>query len=211
MLDLFSDELIAAIESGNSPEKSGDAAKARAVKQRARHEARRAKSEANLAEILPARIQAGDSWHVISHGDIDSLSYLTHVMAGTSHFDTVLISTWCMARPDLEQIAAWLDAGRIDNLEMYVGEIFPNQYGDEYQMLLGMAETYGCKVAVARNHSKVILAGNAAEDYYIAVESSANVNTNPRIEQTAIHASRSLFDFYREFFNGIKSIDKGKK
>lgn len=53
-----------------------------------------------------------------------------------------------------------------------------------------------------------IQASKAEEDYYLAMESSANVNTNPRIEQTAVHASRDLFEFYKEFFDGIRSIDR---
>jgi hypothetical protein len=52
------------------------------------------------------------------------------------------------------------------------------------------------------------LASNAGEGYYLAIESSANVNTNPRIEQTVVHADRAVHDFYQEFFHGLKSIDK---
>jgi hypothetical protein len=66
-----------------------------------------------------------------------------------------------MAMPDLDQLAAWLDAGRIDQLDLYVGEIFPNQYGAEYARALEMAKTYGCRLVVARNHSKVMLMSNA--------------------------------------------------
>jgi len=207
-LDLFHPDLIAGIQSSEVAEVSADPGQARAVKTAARIQARRAKSEAHLAEILPARFGHGECWHVISHGDIDSLSYLAHAIAGVSHFDRVLISTWCMARADLDRLAAWLDSGRIDQLDLYVGEIFPNQYGDEYARLQEMAGIYGCGVVVARNHSKIMLMSNAADDYYLVTESSANVNTNPRIEQTAIHVSHDLYDFYAEFFGGLKTIDK---
>lgn len=113
-----------------------------------------------------------------------------------------------MARPDLDQLAAWLDAGRIDQLDLYVGEIFPSQYGDEYARTLEMAAIYGCRVVVARNHSKIMLMANRADGYYLVTESSANVNTNPRIEQTALHASSELYEFYAEFFAGLKTIDR---
>lgn len=42
----------------------------------------------------------------------------------------------------------------------------------------------------------------------LVIESSVNVNTNPRMEQTAIHNDKELHDFYSEFFDGVKSIDK---
>jgi hypothetical protein len=34
------------------------------------------------------------------------------------------------------------------------------------------------------------------------------VNTNPRIEQTTLTRSRALFDFYFEFYRGLRSIDR---
>jgi len=40
------------------------------------------------------------------------------------------------------------------------------------------------------------------------IESSANLNTNPRIEQTCITRDRDLFEFYRDFFSGIHSVTR---
>lgn len=185
--------------------------RATAQKSANRHHMRRANAEATLAEILPARFADGDSWHVASRGDIDSLSYLRHVLAGVTHLDHVLMSTWCIAKNDLTEIAGWLDTGRIEQFDLYAGEIFPGSYGDEYEQMLTLCDRYGARLIVAKNHSKITLASNAAEAYYLTVESSANVNTNPRIEQSAIHCNRDLHDFYLEFFSGIKSIDKTSK
>jgi hypothetical protein len=190
-------------------------AKARATKQASRHHMRKCNAEAHLATILPATFTEGDSWHVISRGDIDSLSYLRHVLAGVPHLDHVLMSTWCIAKNDLNEIATWLDAGRIEQFDLYAGEIFPGSYGDEYEQYLKMCDLYGCRLVVAKNHSKVTLCSRAGgghgEPCHIVIESSANVNTNPRIEQSAIHANRDLHQFYLEFFSEIKSIDRSTK
>lgn len=113
-----------------------------------------------------------------------------------------------MSKDDLIQIESWLDSGRIDRLDLYMGEIFPSQYGDEYELALRLQKDYGLRLVIARNHSKITLASNTYEKYYLAIESSANINTNPRIEQTAIHADQALYDFYLEFFSGIRSIDR---
>lgn len=205
----FDPGLIAQIQAGNARHKV-EQAKARAVRTANRHAVRRAKAEAELATLLPERIADGDSWHVISHGNIDALSYLRHLLKPT-YFDYVGVSTWCIARQVLTEISGWLDTGRIDQFALYAGEIFRNQYGDEYEMVLRMREQYGVHFVMAKNHSKVTLACNEAEGYYVVVESSANVNTNPRIEQACVTASRELFDFYREFFDGLQSIDKDSK
>ncbi len=202
----FDPALVARIQAGNSRHKA-EQQKARAVRTANRHAVRRARAEAELATLLPPRIADGDSWHVASHGNIDALSYLRHLIAPT-YFDYVAISTWCIARQDLQEITGWLDAGRIDHLSLFAGEIFRNQYGDEYEMVLRMCEDYDVRFVMAKNHSKVTLACNEAEGYYLVVESSANVNTNPRIEQTCVTASRELFEFYRDFFEGLKSIGR---
>lgn len=180
--------------------------RARAMKKAHKLQVRRANSEGVLAEILPATIADGESWHVISHGDIDSLSYLAHFIRHVEFFDYVAISTWCMASADLDQIECWIEDGRIETLALYVGEIFPSQYGDEFARAVEMSTRYGFRLVVARNHSKIMLASGGGE--HLVMESSANVNTNPRIEQTAVHASSELFDFYREFFDGLKTIDR---
>lgn len=211
MNDLFSEfdpEQIAAIHALEERERAA-AGQARAMRRKSVHQMRRAKAQAHLADILPARFESGESWHVISHGDIDALSYLSHAIADVSHFDHVLLSTWCIAKEDLLQIESWLDSGRIDRLDLCMGEIFPSQYGDEYELAMQLVERYeGVRLTVAKNHSKVTLAALEAEDYYLAIESSANVNTNPRIEQTAIHRDRDLYDFYRAFFTDLRSIDR---
>lgn len=183
--------------------------RATAQKSANRHHMRRATAEATLVEILPARIEPGDSWHVVSRGDIDSLSYLRHILAGVTHLDHVLMSTWCIAKNDLTEIAAWLEAGKIEQFDLYAGEIFPGSYGDEYEQFLKMCDLYGCRLIVAKNHSKITL--TCQGDYKIVIESSANVNTNPRIEQSAIHHNTELHAFYLDFFSGIKSIDKASK
>lgn len=202
----FDPALVAQIEEAQARELVAEG-HARAMRTRSRHQMRRAKSEKVLAELLPRVIEPGETWHVISHGDVDSLSYLAHVIEPT-YFDTVSISTWCIAATDLDRLAEWLNTGRIGHLDLYLGEIFPGQYVGEYEQATKMRRDYGVGLKIARNHSKVMLAGNASTDTWLVSESSANVNTNPRIEQTSITNDRALFEFYRDFFNGLHSIDR---
>lgn len=209
VLSPFDPAEVAAIVTAHEQE-NAPAGVARAHHRRHRVLMRRATAEAHLASILPPHLEDGESVHCITHGDVDALSFLAHWL-GEGYFDLVAVSTWCMAKDDLDRLAGWLDAGRIDRLELYVGEIFPSQYGDEYEAACRLADVYGVRVVVARNHSKVTLAARAADGYYLAIESSANVNTNPRIEQTATHRDRALFDFYQDFYRGLKSIDRRSK
>lgn len=171
-----------------------------------RIEMRRAKSEQVLFDLLPPILEKDTSYHVISHGDVDALSYLIHIVKAQP-LDNLILSTWCMAMPDLAWLRQQCDTFRIGNIDFVLGEIFPSQYPDEYTECQQMEKDELCTLKIARNHSKVMVGHHAESGFYFAIESSSNVNTNPRIEQTAIHISKDLHDHYAEFYAGIKSID----
>ena len=179
--------------------------KARAKRTKSRLELRRAKSEAHLFEIMPTPLDTGAAYHVISGGDVDSLSFLARVLE-EGPMDYVLLSTWCMALPDVERIAGWLESGRIGRMDGYGGEIFPNQYPDVHRRFCDVLRAHGGRMAIFRNHAKVYAGTGKAFDF--AIESSANVNTNPRTENTVLSFGRDLFDFYKEFYDGIKSFNR---
>lgn len=183
-----------------------EARKATAWRTRSRRQSRRAISEASLASILPSDIEDGDAWHVLSSGDIDSLSFLAHILA-SHRLDHLVFSTWCMAMQDVDRIIAWIADGRIASCDAYVGEIFPSQYADEYARLVAAFRELRCgRVAVFRNHSKIYLC--RAGDRAWVVESSANINTNPRTENTVITADRDLYAHHKAYFDGIRAFNR---
>lgn len=204
MTDLFETELAAAELAAVEYEQEK---KAVAIARRKNKTImRRANSEAHLAEILPP-VEMGHSYHIISRGDIDAMTYLVHILKQTGPIQTLTLSTWCMAMPDVEEIEIAIKAGMIGHAHLCVGEIFPNQYTDEYEKLREIETTGKIRVTVARNHSKVMLGAAPAAGIWFVIESSSNVNTNTRIEQTAIHMDKDLHDFYAEFFDELKDID----
>lgn len=169
-----------------------------------RVQTRRIKNDAELARLLPTTIGTGDSWHVLSTGDIDVLSFMRHLLAGVDFFSSVLVTTWRINRDDLEQIAAWLDAGRIETFDLIIDQRFGRLAPDEYQLAQTMAADYGGSVTCCLNHSKVTLCAAPQAEQWLVIESSANVNTNHRLEQTAVHNSRPLFDFYLRAFDRVR-------
>lgn len=93
--------------------------------------------------------------------------------------------------------------GVIDKLDAYVGEIFPNSYGVEWYMLNQLMNETGCgRVVSFRNHSKIF--AGYGDNFAFVIESSANINTNPRTEQGVITISEELFQFYKDYFDKIK-------
>jgi|SaaInlStandDraft_3_1057020.scaffolds.fasta_scaffold88527_2 hypothetical protein len=177
----------------------------RAINTRNRILVRKAKAEETLNKIMPDTLEDGTTTHVISQGDIDSLSYMLWVLDKTP-CEYILFSTWCMALADVEEMQHWITTGRVGRIDAYVGEIFPNQYPEAFQKLQQIVKSCGGRVAVFRNHAKVWAFDTGTQQGVI--ESSANINTNPRSEQTAVTIDPTLFDHYKNFYDKINPFNQ---
>lgn len=174
-----------------------------------RYEYRRAFSEVRMLEAMRhVRLEEGVTYNFLTAGDVDSLTYLKVVLNQHS-LDYLLCSTCCMAAEDILQLTQWYDEGRLRRMDVYVGEIFPGSYKIEYSMLRKFYDEHpdAGRVAVFRNHSKIYAGYNADEAFYFGIQTSANINTNPRTEQGSITVSKGIFDFYKEYFDGIRSFE----
>jgi hypothetical protein len=168
---------------------------------------RKAFSETQLLDILGVEdFKKGFSYHCISAGDVDSLSYLKVVLR-QQKLDYLLFSTWCMAADDIMAIEEWLEDGTLTKVDAYLGEIFPKSYPFEWKKINEVFEKYNCgTISIFRNHSKVY--AGIGDKYAFAIESSANINTNPRTEQTCISIDEGLYLFYKDYYSKINSFEK---
>ena len=171
---------------------------------------RRAFSETQLLDLFGFEpFKVGHSYHTLTAGDVDSLSFLKLILRH-QELTYCLASTWCMNADDVLQFDQWLTDGKIKKLDFYVGEIFPGSYTVEYKMLRDVFDRHQCgRIAVFRNHAKVY--AGYGDRFAFAIESSANIQTNPRTEQTAIHIDKGLYQFYKAYFDDITTFDKEQR
>jgi len=167
---------------------------------------RKAYSETQLLDVLGFNFKEGESYHCITAGDVDSLSYLKCVLR-QQDLNYCLLSTWCMAGDDVMQIEEWLESGKIKKLDTYVGEIFPRSYTMEWQKLNQIYDKYKCgRIAVFKNHSKIY--AGYGNKFAFGIETSANINTNPRTENGCLTISKEIYEFYKGYFDKIISFEK---
>jgi len=178
--------------------------RATVLKRQTRNIYRRAYSETQLLDLITEDFQPGESYHFITGGDVDALSYLKIILR-QQDLDYLLFSTWCMASEDIYQIQDWVEAGKIKKVDAYVGEIFPGSYRLEYQLLKKVIAESGGRVAVFKNHSKIF--AGYGEKFHFGIETSANINTNPRTENGCITIDKEIFDFYKDYFDLINSFE----
>lgn len=167
---------------------------------------RRVKSELFLEESLPWHFNPGEAYHCFSFGDVDALTYLRAILK-QQPLEYILLSTFSMAITDAETLLRWQSQGLIGRIDLYLGEIFDSKFVEVYNTLKGAAAFRGGRAAVFRNHSKVM--AGFGERFDFAVEGSANLNSNPRCEQTVITLDTGLARFYKEeIFDNIRSFNK---
>lgn len=166
---------------------------------------RRAFSESSLMDVVGNDFRNGEVYNCITAGDVDALSYLKIILR-QQEVEYVLISTWVMANDDILQLEEWLKTGKIKKCDIYVGEIFSNSYKAEYRELKRIITPDIGRIAIFKNHSKIF--AGYGNKFYFGIQTSANINTNPRTEQGSITINKEIYQFYKEYFDGIISYDK---
>jgi hypothetical protein len=165
---------------------------------------RRAYSETQLLDVTPKELKKGYSYNYITSGDVDALSFLKIILR-QQKIEHCLFSTWVMAADDILQIEEWLEKGLIKTIDAYMGEVFPNGYKHEYKKLKEVIKKYGGTVKVFRNHSKIF--AGIGDKWSFGIQTSANINTNPRTENACITIDNEIYNFYKNYFEGINSFE----
>lgn len=170
-----------------------------------RHLWRKAASEKALEEAMNWHYREGDCYHCFSFGDVDSMTYFKHVLR-QQPVKYLALSTWCMSGEDVVEIEKWHEMGMIGRVDLFVGEIFKGSYPEVYAAAIKMCRKCGGKLVIFRNHAKVMAI--RGERFDCLIESSANVNTNPRSENTVVTVDRQLVREYIKLFGEIKSFER---
>jgi hypothetical protein len=122
----------------------------------------------------------------------------------------VFISAWAISGADILLCQRWLESGEIGELELLLGDIFPTKYKMEWKKLMEMYDK-GVITNIFKStiHSKVMLL-EAEDGTKVVVESSANCNMNPRVEQSCVTVSDKLFDFYDVHLHEILNDEEAR-
>ena len=166
-----------------------------------RQHARFAHASDELGSLLPPAFDPGATYHVISNGDIDALSFAKHVLAGAA-FDALILSSWAVAMPAIEYLQSQVNAGRLRRIDAYVGEIMPRDRPHLYAALCALVAATSGRVMVLRNHAKAWMF-LADDGRCTVIETSANANYNKRIEQSVISAAPQVAATYKLFFDAL--------
>ena len=174
-------------------------------------EMRRAQGVWELNELMKGdKPTPGRSIHILTGGNVDLLAHLMWIQQHFPKVRRVFLSAWAISAVDILLCKRWLEAGTIGTLELLLGDIFPSKYKKEWEKLMEMYDA-GVITNIYNSaiHSKVMLI-DVDDKTKIVIESSANCNMNPRIEQSCITVSDELFRFYDVYLHGVLDNEEAR-
>lgn len=167
-------------------------AKARSHQSKARpREIRVAKAGTAGDAIGPLR--KGHESFVLTFGQFSLIDALVYLVEQTGPAD-VTLSTWVAAKADLSACHALLQRAAIRSMRFLVDSNFS---GRQARFMGHMRELFGdgC-IRTTKNHAKFCTIRN--EEWALAVRTSMNLNTNPRLENIEVSDDPALCTFLEE-------------
>lgn len=147
----------------------------------------------------------GDCYHCFSYGDVDFISFVKFIIR-QQYCPYIAINTWVISGEDILDLTDWARRGLIGRVDLFLGEAFQWSRPDAYQAAIDMTKEIGSRLVIFRNHAKLVTI--QGERFNALVESSANMNTNPRSENTVVTIDRNLVRECITFLSHINPFNR---
>lgn len=168
------------------------------------------KSITDLKTILNNELpDTNNCFKLISYsGGFASISFICYVAENEKILE-LTASTLRIGEKQFNKLSELHDEDKLAMASFFIGSIMQEDDKESklekynyYSRLLGVCKKNGWENTVVNNHSKIILM--RTENNYYILETSSNLNENPKIEQFSFENDNRLYDFYYNFFNCLK-------
>lgn len=156
-----------------------------------------------LAALIGELPTKNEEYKMLSaKGGFSSIGIIDYV-ARKEKIEELFVSTFRIGLKQFEILTDLKEWGYIDKAS-FVTSGMQGQNGENYDYLTPVLD--GCKnqnwrIAEFNNHSKLILMQTSKNAY--VVETSSNLNENPKIEQFNFFNDEKVFEWYKEFFEAV--------
>lgn len=151
----------------------------------------RAAKLGNAREAL-GKLRHGEELYCLTFGQFSFIDALVHIVEQTGPAE-VVIATWTAAEADLTTAARLIEDAAISRLRMIVDQSFMAR-ANAVGLARHLRELFGDEcIRTTRCHAKFATVRNA--EWSIAIRTSMNLNTNPRLENIEISDDPSLCGF----------------
>lgn len=153
-----------------------------------------------LCKDLPAN---NEVYKYVSYGDFSSIGFVKFV-SEKAKISSLTVATLRVGKKQLHILDMLKKQERLDHVHFIVGSLMKNDskvgasYG-YYDNLEEVCKKNKWKLTVLNNHAKVLLFDTDKGKFVI--ETSSNLNENPKIEQFSFEKNDKLYEFYLNIFN----------
>ncbi|EME3508763.1 hypothetical protein VD175_001994 [Enterococcus faecium] len=157
--------------------------------------------EKNQLAKLISELPTDEEYKIVSEGGFSSIGFLFLVMDKTKIND-LTASTLRVGKKHLKSLDIARKNGKLGNATFVVGGLMKNDSQavkkyNYYDDLLSVCEKNNWEVIVTNNHSKILLIDTDLGKFVI--ETSSNLNENPKKEQFNFYQSDEAYKFYQKF------------
>lgn len=148
-------------------------------------------------------------YRFISNGKgFSSINFIDFVVKKFGRIKRLYVSTLGVGKKHIEHLAELpIDYAFFVFSGIFKGSKIIKEYG-YYSTFVEICKRKKWEYCESKNHSKIILC--ETDEGAFVLEGSANLNENPKIEQFTFQCDKSLFDWYMNFFEALKSYASGK-
>jgi len=166
-------------------------------------------SVANATEHLDHLPGPGCTLHAIMRGNYSYGDLIPAVLrlAAPTTLAYVAITTLGFSVRASSAILRLLDSGQIGTADFVCADFFEKADAEVCHQFRADLAARGSRFTSARCHAKVLLFKTTAGEHYTS-ESSANIRACRSIEQFAFTNDRELFDFHRQWIQGLFDATK---
>lgn len=140
-------------------------------------------------------------------GGFSSLGIIKYV-ADREVIEQMYVSTFRIGKNHFKVLKKLHDNGRLKNANFITSNsqkrMDETSDYDYYRTIELTCKKYGWGLKVFDNHSKLILI-KTTENFYV-VETSSNLNENPKMEQFSWENDKSLYEWYEELFIELMKV-----
>lgn len=142
-------------------------------------------------------------YKIVTDGGFSSISFVKYI-AEHCHVNDFYASSFRIGKKELRIINGLFQSGAIDMCHFAVGTLMANdseavkryRYYEDFK---GLCDANDWEYMVVNNHSKLLLFDTDCGKFVI--ETSSNLNENPKVEQFSFEKNAELFDFYKTVFD----------
>lgn len=148
-----------------------------------------------LLDRLP---EEGEVYKFLSTGGFSAISFVRFIAKRAKIFEFTA-STLRVGKKEMQALNTLHTSGRLEKANFLIGSFMKNdsktglRYG-YYELFDRTCQRNGWKYTVVQNHSKILLFDTDAGRFVI--ETSSNLNENPKMEQFSFERNEELYEFY---------------